>query len=377
MSAATVYRARMQRPFWAIGHNTNGIDEVGAALKAGANALEIDVHFDPEPGRGLVVAHSHPTLGEPFVRFVVEALSLDTSRSISLLIFDLKTFDPGLAKPLFRAIDEALAKANRSISCLLSVPSLEVATFFRDVFADLPSNRGLMIDEENDALAVRNLFHAHGVSNAGFGDGTNGPGPNVFSATEQAAALKAAELGLRFNYAWSFIRTSSIRRQLRAEIDGMIADDLGALVDLVNGEMSARLRMATEQDDPFAPWADAHGLVVVTSSPTDRDATMTISIEDDDGGRAMAILDASLGDRFAEDAATYVTLFGACAKPRRVCLASSAPVTVTKVYYLGPNGSLVAKIGEAVTAPGIVRDLIDVPPGEGFLPEGTRTDPLL
>src|SRR5579872_3219632 len=86
-----------KRQFYIIGHNPNTIDEALANLKAGANALEPDIHFDMDFDGHFYVYHdnwSYPNSGVPtlkeYLQAIGAALKADSSLNLALIAFDLK-----------------------------------------------------------------------------------------------------------------------------------------------------------------------------------------------------------------------------------------------------------------------------------------------
>jgi hypothetical protein len=311
------------RPFYICGHNPNSFDLVRKALAEGANALEPDVNVFKHRANELCISHGG-TLGTgqgdddepalvPFLQFLRQQAELHPQ--LSLIVFDCKpaTNTPEHGLTLLYAIREHLTDATR-LSVILSVAATANAAMFDKIAPMLRDREGLMVDAENDAVAVSNMFVQRHVTHQGFGNGIsvlNGIlGPNVRPSMERACALRAEANRPRFIYVWTVNSHDLEREYIRIGVDGIITDDVAKLRDIIDEpDMKKFIRLATRDDDPFHPPNMAYGLTIVTGdirhAGTDADVTFTVT-----GARGSSSVrfDANLRHRMERNMSNFVTL---------------------------------------------------------------------
>ena len=328
------------RPFWIIGHNTNTLELVQKAVEEGANAVEIDVH-DTADGRW-VVSHDTPSSDAPelaeFLR-QISAVAREHS-ALCLVTLDCKTYNPALAAGLFASARDnwALLARETGRPYIVSIPHRENLEFFEPVLGELRDFEGLMIDEDDDPVAVAKALAR--AKNPCFGDGTATflPGPDVRPAMEQAAAIQARDRSIKFTYSWSFTQIASLAEQLDIGVDGIITDNVPGLLQLVR-ERPAAVRRANAGDDPFATDLPGYGLAVRTSADPSPDGSLELTLHGD-RANATKVVSASPAGRFEAASTTFVTLRGEdVGKPHSISArAIDAPFALDCIELLTTGG---------------------------------------
>jgi hypothetical protein len=271
------------RPFYAIGHNPNSIEQVKQVLAAGANAIEPDINVLKGHRDQLCVGHG-PLLGvgpgaddsPPLEQFLKDLRQLARDDpALSLVYFDCKTLaaTPFLGHTLLRTIRTHLIGSGAEridLNVILSVATLKENAIFDAIRSDLQPGEAFMIDGESDPRRVADSFAQLDARHHCYSNGTsflNGMSSvlarNVRPSIEQACALRA-QGRTRLVLSWTVNRLPSMEDYIRIGVDGIIADvsprfpnpgvGLPALVDLVK-QRGAELgvRIATRADRPFEP----------------------------------------------------------------------------------------------------------------------------
>ncbi len=307
------------RPFYIFAHNPNTLEDVRIALAAGANALEPDitradcgatdplanlVNWDSSaPNRG---GRCTDTKLSEWLDGVHE-LAI-TNRQLALVVFDVKssaaTALDGMA--IRRAIRAHLNTDGVELNVIISVATKADLAVFKDILVGMGPREGVMVDEEDDALAVVKYFAERGYAgNIAFGDGTAGPGPNLFTAMDRAAWARAATgLPRAIPYVYTIGLADSMRGHIDAGVDGIIPGDVPELVSIVKER--ADVRVATRQDDPFQTPREAYGLKVRTGSDG-TDARITFTLEGALGAASITV-DTERHGRMESGGTNFVTM---------------------------------------------------------------------
>jgi len=311
------------RPFYICGHNPNSFELVKRALAGGANALEPDVNvFERRPDE-LCISHGG-TLGNgrgdddepalvPFLQFLRQ--QADLHPQLSLIVFDCKppTHSPDHGVTLLNAIREHLTDATH-LNIIISVAATANAAMFDRIATMLRDREGLMIDQEDDPVAVSSMFAQRHVTHQGFGNGisilNSILGPNVRPSMERACALRAETNQPRFIYVWTVNSHDLEREYIRIGVDGIISDDLAKLRAIIEEpEMKQLVRLATRDDDPFNPPNMAYGLAISTGDVghAGTDAHVTFTVTGANGASSVRV-DTSLTHRMERNTSSFVTL---------------------------------------------------------------------
>jgi PLAT/LH2 domain-containing protein len=324
-------------PLWILGHNTNSIEAVHAALDQGANAVEIDVTAYAHDLDALCIDHAG-LLGDdpgrasapafaPFLRELREVV--DRRPELCLVEFDLKppASRPELGPVLSGAIRDLLTR-DTALSAILSVADVTTShadrprgsSVFDRIHGDVRAREGFLIDSDHDIDGVAAFFLNKGVTRFGYGNGTAFPlvdeGRMAYrTPIEKACWMRAARGAPGFVEAWTVNSVDNLKLYLRLGVNGLICDPEGierARALLQHGELGKRYRLADRSDDPMAPDSFAYGLTVVT---TDRrlagtDASVAFTLNGD-GGSASTTVDASLHHRLESGSTDYLVLYSA------------------------------------------------------------------
>jgi glycerophosphoryl diester phosphodiesterase len=306
--------AQAPRPFYIIGHRANTIDEAKSALERGANAIECDIQVTP--GGHLCVNHDAPSeaSANPLVPYLQQVKQLlDIHPQLAMVLFDSKIQDPALAKQLFHAAREHLT-SDTDLSIIVSVSTFAMRHFFDYIHDELVPREGLMIDEDNDPEKIQDFFESIAVRNSCYGNGVfvAAPGPNVRPSMEHATTLKANTGKIKWVCSWTLGAQSSMREYIRIGVDGIIVNDVEALVEVVNEpEFANEIRLAESIDNPFVFAQPAYGLTVVTDmrDKAGTDANLTFVLNGDKGS-VIKTVDAWPRKRYEAGNINFVAMLG-------------------------------------------------------------------
>lgn len=314
------------RPFYVIGHNPNTIEDVVAALDAGANAIEPDVNIFADSPSEVCISHNRGEGDAPPLRQYLSDLR-DVALAhpeLALVVFDCKepvaTSEHGWA--LLSAIRELLTP-DTDLNVIISVGSRQLASIFDDVKGDLRPREGVMIDADNSPAAVSEWTFAN-VANQCYGNGITEAvrnsvfSPHVRPSVELACGLKAGKGQIKFIYTWcvGFDDPESMREYIRIGVDGIIAGyrpekfdavSVGVLRTVISEvEFRKVIRLATREDNPFAPSNAAYALYVQTGNDgTDANVTFTLTGE---FGRSTKTVNTRLVGRMEQGERNVVTV---------------------------------------------------------------------
>lgn len=305
------------RPFYIIGHNPNTIADVNKALDEGANAIEPDVNvYDDHPDQ-LCISHGLGDSAAPSLeQFLKDLHTVALQRpALALVRFDCKpaVATPQLGAALITAIRTLLTFDTR-LSIIISVSDLTQTAIFDSIKIGLLAGEGLMIDEENDPIAVSDFFTGAGVANQAFGNGISVLnsilGPNVRPSMERACEFRAETNRTKYIDVWTVQDVDILREYLHIGVDGIITDTIGDLRGIIGeSRFQPFIRLATRNDNPFRPANLAYGLAIHTGdilmAGTDTNVTFTIHGQN---GDAAYILNTALPFRMERNDWNFVTI---------------------------------------------------------------------
>jgi glycerophosphoryl diester phosphodiesterase len=313
----TAQSGNVPRPFYIVGHNPNTIPDVIAALDAGANAIEPDVNVYADNEGELCISHSEGEPGAPsLVQFLSSLHDVAIQRpALALVVFDCKekvtTAQHGTT---LRNAIRALLTSGTELNVIISVSSFSETAIFDNIKNGLEPREGLMIDEENDPIAVSNFFTTNGVENQCFGNGISFLneilGPNVRPSMERVCEFRAESNRTRFIYVWTVQDDDLLREYIHIGVDGIITDDVAKLRRISNeSQFRSVIRLAARNDDPFSPANLAYGLTIHTGDTwmagTDANVTFTLTGA---AGSASVTVDTSRPRRMERNDWNFVTL---------------------------------------------------------------------
>jgi hypothetical protein len=295
-----------------------------AALSAGANAIEPDVNAYADQPTELCIGEANildplhgcdataPALGD-FLD-ALHTIALQTP-ALTLVVFDCK---PKIATPdfgltLLTEIRNRLT-FDTGLNVILSVASRSDGAFFDNIRHILGPREGLMVDEENDPLAISNYFVD--VANRCYGNGiavaNSVLGPDVRPSMEQACEMRAAAGALTFIYVWSVNDANLMRDYLRVGVDGFITDNLPLLTSVLQeDEFRSIFRAPTRADNPFTPANLAYGVGVFTGNVEGAGAGPDAHVQftfTGASGSVVTLLDATLPNRLDQNSWTFMTV---------------------------------------------------------------------
>lgn len=322
----------MQRPFYAIAHRCNDLDEVRSALGAGANAIECDIRTS-DTSHEFVVNHDHsmnPHLN-PIGPYLDGLAKLAQEKpQLALVIFDVKTPDASRAARLRELIRTRLTD-KVPVNVVLSVASFDGRSFFLPIKSGVRPREGYAIDEDNDPVRVSKFFADNGIANHGYGNGTfvAGYGPNIPGSVSDAVGLKWTENKIRLVYVWTLGAKTSMRNYLAMGVDGIFVNDVAALRAVLEESSSkTKVRLASRADNPFAASTLPAYILKVHTGTVDMagtDADVTFELKGTDASVSTTI-DAEATGLFERGQTNTVTLIG-------------TDVGTVQELYLSQNGS--------------------------------------
>lgn len=316
-------------PLWILGHNTNSIEQVHAALDQGANAVEVDVTAYAHDLDALCVDHagllgddpgraSAPAL-ESFLRELREVA--DRRPELCLVELDLKppAARPELGPVLLGALRDLLTRGTE-LSAILSIAERPRGggSVFDRIRGDVRAREGFMIDGDADIDGVAAYFAQElGVARFGYGHGTATPlldegWARYRAPIEKACWMRAVRGSPGFVEAWTVNSAENLELYLRIGVSGLICDRPGIerVRDLLgHGELAARYRLAGRADDPMAPDCPAYGLTIATArgSLAGTDATIAFTLAGDRGAASVTV-DTRLRGRMEAGSIDHVVL---------------------------------------------------------------------
>ncbi len=310
------------RPFYVMAHNPNTIGDVRNALANGANCVEPDVNVYDDTTDALCISEAGITgsaTGDSNSPALVDFLkglhqaAIDFP-GLALVVFDTKS--PAVSAANGLALLDAVRQhltVDLDLNVIISVASLSETAMFDAIKTPLRPREGLMIDSENDPIAVSNYFVGAGVRNECYANGITDElvlGPNVRPSMERVCEFRAALSRTTFIYVWTVNDDDHMREYIRIGVDSVDTDDVAKLSNIIGeAEFQSVIRLATRADDPFRPGNLAYGLVIHTSDKwmggTDANVTFTLTGAN---GSAAKTVNTELPHRMESDDWNYVTI---------------------------------------------------------------------
>jgi hypothetical protein len=305
------------RPFYVFGHNPNTLALVTQDIADGANALEPDVNVYSNAQGTLCVSHGEGAASDPtLIDFLTQLHTIAVANpALSLIVFDCKpkTATAAHGTEILNAIRENLT-FDTQLNVIISVGSLADTAIFDDIKTMLGPREGVMIDAENDPVAVSSYFTGIGIQNQSFGNGisvlNDVLGPNVRPSLERVCELRAESALPKFIYAWTVNDVALMREYIRIGVDGLISDDIAQLKGVTaEPEFKNAIRLATRADNPMTPPNAGYGLVIHTGnvSMAGTDAFLTFTLTGTLGSSSMVVNTELVGREESGDV-NYITL---------------------------------------------------------------------
>lgn len=248
-----------QRPVYVIAHHCNAADEVGKAIKRGANAIECDVQYHEGKWMiyhgGLDPEGTSPTELDYWLQHVREA-AREHKDDFALIIFDNKSPEKFASHDYQKNfVDVVRSNLPSDLNLLFSVSDYKNIGYLDPVAKQLHANEGVAVDESHNCAGVQAHFKNLGISNFWFGDGIAAMLPessNIWYALNEAGVERDRGQGIKKTYIWTLERGLSIAEYLSlARVDAVMVSQscVGSAREIVNAHMEAR--MATRKDAAF------------------------------------------------------------------------------------------------------------------------------
>jgi hypothetical protein len=258
----------MPRPFYLIGHNPNKVDEAVRCLADGANGLEPDVCYDSDTN-SFSVHEQLPLLPKllskwlygavpltDYLERVADYLAHTPSANLALLAFDLKepyNYDINL---LLAVVKSHFSNRYPGVSILTTVSTSEGMQFLARAAAQRPNDL-VGVDEYQAPDDVFGFFQATGLRYT-YANGTSVP---LIATTRYVADISRALVlrnsnpttGPKLVYAWTVNSEASMRTYLDMDVDGLITDNIPALLKLLKTDYADRYTLATPVTKTLTP----------------------------------------------------------------------------------------------------------------------------
>ena len=254
------------RPFYVIAHRANSVEDVEAALAAGANAVEIDLRYD-RAGERYCVNHDVTWFcdAENLEAFLHGVLPLARRYTHwAMIVFDVKDVAEGSkGRALLRTIRRHLSD-HVPLATVISVPRLDMRMLFEEFGAygvRLRANELVAIDQEDNPDETQASFRAQGIANQGYANGmvtycfwcVFGWNDRILAGVSEALARRDANRGIGFVYVWTLGRRRTMAEYINLGVDGIIVDRQAIHRLLAELDMQAsRVVLAPRISSPFA-----------------------------------------------------------------------------------------------------------------------------
>lgn len=217
------------RSTYIIAHNPNTIDVVRNYLSRGANALEPDINIVSGTNK-LCISHDEGDANTISIDDYFSQINdlLDIYPDLSLIYLDCKPSVLTMGNEILQSIRNNLGS---KLKIIISVPSIkEAKIMFPSLISSLQDNEFLLIDEENDPIAVRDYFKSIGASRFGYGNGDSVPllptallFPHIKNSVKQACQLRN-QGEFDFVFTWTFNSKFNQKYFINVGVDGIIVD---------------------------------------------------------------------------------------------------------------------------------------------------------
>ena len=250
-----------QRPFWAIAHRCNTVDNLLDAVKAGANAIEFDITAKLD-GSDIVYWVHHggqPTwvLLEDYLKAVIDNNVLQT---VAMLQFDIKGNDDISAYTY--GYDVAAMTKEHGIQANQTFFSVEDAGAANDFYngvaaAGMAGSRDVsLIKTDPSVYTDPSIWYRTGIANGATFLGLGVFAKNIFSTmanwiepVSYTANMRDRVQTLKKTYFWTLDSQDSMRKMLDLGVDGLIVNDPAKLLAVLAEKPYDKLyRLATSDD---------------------------------------------------------------------------------------------------------------------------------
>lgn len=244
------------RPFYIIGHNPNTVADAVNYLRAGANALEPDVHYTNGQyymGEGTT---STDLALSSYLQGLCVAFTTDSSLVPALIMFDTKNSDGNILDLISCIQQNFSSKFNdTAISITRSLATEHEHVFFAPAAGSLFANWATGVDEHTEPEYTDAFFKSLGITTYTYADGISIQVPLLaeiyLPRIKRAVAMRDTGTSFKLVYAWTLDLQHEIETFLNLNPDGLITDSPASLKSIITGKFSAQYRLATPADNPF------------------------------------------------------------------------------------------------------------------------------
>ncbi|MCG6551747.1 MAG: hypothetical protein L7F77_05420 [Candidatus Magnetominusculus sp. LBB02] len=247
------------RPFYIIGHNPNTVSDAMNCFRAGANAIEPDVHFtngDFYMGEGTT---SRDLSLADYLKGLTLQLSVSPSYVPALIAFDTKN-STGNILAMFKCIQDNYSSQYEDTAIVVtrSQATADEHVFFQPArLATLPKKFAVGVDEYTQPEYADVFYKSLEITNYTYADGISIQLPFLsriffWKRIEEAVSMRDKGDSFKMVYSWTLDLQEDIEAFLKLNVDGLITDSPGMLRKLIASDPFSKLyRLATVEDNPF------------------------------------------------------------------------------------------------------------------------------
>ena len=246
------------RNFFIVGHNPNKVADAINYLRAGANALEPDIHFtngDYYMGEGTTSTDLSLTA---YLQSLTQLLNTDPSLIPALIMFDTKN-SSGNIIPLFNIIQINFALQFNGTAILItrSQATEDEHSFFAPAANNLLANWALGVDEHTEPEFTDAFFKSMNIPRYTYADGISIQIPILtrifWNRIKRAIKTRDTGKSFKITYSWTLDSNADIKAFLKLNADGMITDNPSALRQIITSPpFSTKYQLAKVGYNPFA-----------------------------------------------------------------------------------------------------------------------------
>jgi len=281
-----------KQKFYIVAHNPNTVAHAKIYLDAGVNALEPDVCFSSKsthPDR-YYVSHDHLSSDEDSYDFDHEhslanymqqlaalLVSTENSYDLALIWFDYKDSPDGDINEMLKIVHDNFTVVHpkcAGVAIMISVAHISDCSFVNNYDQSI-LNAGVAIDQDDDAVGVRDHFVAALETRFAYADGimVGGSPIGIYKSVMKAKLLQAQATtpGEQFKmiHTWVLASDDSLRSYLDLHIDGIIVNPstVPTLISMLKEpHYLAMYELATNGYNPWgAPPIPSYGATVQTA----------------------------------------------------------------------------------------------------------------
>jgi hypothetical protein len=244
------------RQFFIIGHNPNTVADAMNYLRAGANALEPDIHFI----NGVYYLGEGTTSTDLSLQNYLKGLSMALRSNPTLvpvlIMFDTKNSDGNIPHLLDCVQQNYSAEfKDTGITITRSVAGADEHAFFETGAAMLAPNKAIGIDEHTDPEHADIFFKSLNVTNYTYADGISiylSLFLDLFrSRIRRAVAMRDKGSSFKMVYSWTLDSASEIQKFLELNPDGLITDNPASLKEILETKFPTQFQLAKLGYNPF------------------------------------------------------------------------------------------------------------------------------